>query len=129
MIGGVPMQKINRNFGLIMSFCFFVLGGIIPYMKQKNVHYSLIVVSLIFFVLAIFLPLSLERIRIIWSKLGDILGKINTKILFTIIYLLMFSPIHLIFKILKRDKLKLQWKKYSSTFHVKKDISSFNDPF
>lgn len=123
------MQKINRNFGLIMSLCFFILGVIIPYIKQKDFHYYLIALSLLFLLLAIFFPLALQKIRILWIKFGSILGNINTKILFTIIYLLIFSPIHLIFKILKRDKLKLRWKKYSSTFLIKKEISSFDDPF
>lgn len=123
------MQKINRNFGFVMSLCFFILGVIIPYIKQSHFHLSLIVLSIAFLILATFLPMSLEKIRIFWNKLGGVLGKINTKILFTVIYLFIFSLVHLIFKILKRDKLKLRWKKYPSTFIVKKDISSFSDPF
>lgn len=123
------MQKTNRNFGLIMSFGFLVLGIVIPFIKRQNVHYFLVIVSALFFILAIISPMTLNFFRVRWLKLGEVLGKINSKIIFSIIYILIFSTIHLIFKILRRDKLKLKWKKYSSTYADKTQVSSFLDPF
>ena len=119
----------NRNFGFIMTGGFLVLGFIIPFIKHRPAHLWLISLSLVFLLFAFFAPTLLEKPRILWLKLGHNLGIINTRLLFTFIYLSLFSLVHFIFIILRRDKLKSVWKKYPSTFQQKNEISSFCDPF
>lgn len=125
----MPEIKKNRNFGFIMTGGFLLVGLVIPLIKHNPFHLSLLVLAVIFFLFAVFTPQFLEKPRLWWLRLGEKLGIINTRILFTLIYLTIFSFVHLIFKILQRDKMKRKWKKYATTYQVKTKISSFDDPF
>ena len=121
--------KTNRNFGLIMSICFFVVGALIPFFKHKPNHISLLILASLFLFIAFIAPNLLTKPRHYWLILGEKLGIINTKILFTLIYLSVFSLVHLVFIMTRRDRLMRAWKKYPSTYQIKTKISSFADPF
>jgi hypothetical protein len=121
--------KANRHFGLIMTTALLVMGALIPFIKHKPFHTSLLIIAIIFLLVAFIMPGLLEKPRQYWLWLGEKLGIINTNILFTLIYLSLFSLVHLAFVILRRDRLKQSFKKYSSTYLVKTKITSFTDPF
>ncbi len=120
---------INRKFGYILAFGFAIVGFVIPALKKGQFHPVLIFLSLAFLIMGYFFPHKLNTLRVKWMILGEFLGKINTTIIFTLIYLMVFSTIHAIFSMLGRDRLMKKWKKYSTTFHRKENISDFSDPF
>lgn len=121
--------KSLRPFGFFMFAAFLLLGVGIPMLKKKEIHLSLTIIAGVFLILAIFIPESLRKIREWWLFLGEKMGLINSKILFTILYLTLFSLVHFIFKLMGRDKFKKKWKGFDSTYTEKQKISSFNDPF
>jgi hypothetical protein len=127
------MQKIddvaNRQFAFIMTIACIVFGSIIPFIKGKNLHNWLNILAIIFLFFGLFGPKYLQKTRLIWLKFGEFLGKINTKIIFTFIYLSVFSFVHFIQFLIGRDRLKKRFKKYQTTYEIKEKISSFNDPF
>ena len=127
------MQKIdvkaNRQFAIVMTIGCFIFGSIIPLIKRKNVHFWLNSIAFIVLIFGIFWPSFLDRPRLIWLKIGNFLGKINTNIIFTFIYLILFSLVHFIQFFIGRDRLKKRFKKYQTTFEIKDKISSFKDPF
>lgn len=121
--------KSLRNFGFIMTAGFAIIGIVVPFYKYQIIYPMLAALSFLFLFLAVFFPYSLKRFREWWTLLGEVLGAINSKILFTIIYMTVFTFIHLMFKLLGRDKMKRKWKAYESTYVIKQKISSFSDPF
>lgn len=127
------MQKTNRRelrvFAFIMMSGFLVLGAGIPLLKGKSIHLALVAIAVLFLLLGLLTPDLLEKPRRFWIWLGEKLGFINTRILFTFLYLTIFSFVHLVFMLTGRDRMKRKWKKYSSTYLEKTKISSFSDPF
>lgn len=119
----------NQSFGLIMAFAFFILGVLIPFAKQRPVVIPLVAVAVFFLFSALLCPGFLEKPRAYWLHLGELLGRINSTIILTAIYLVLFSLTRFIFFLLRRDRMKRMWKKYPSTFQEKTEISSFRDPF
>lgn len=122
-------KKELRHFGLIMAFAFLILGTGIPLIKHRTFHPVLTGIALLFLIVAIFVPDWLKTTREWWLMLGEKLGLLNSRILFTILYLTLFSVIHLIFKLMGRDKFKRKWRAYDSTYTEKQKISAFTDPF
>lgn len=125
------MQKIkeNRIFGMILSFALLLFGLFIPLYKNKPSNVYLIALAGIFLICSLFFAEILTKPRAKWIILGEKLGALNTRIIFTIIYLTVFLSVRLFFKLIKRDRLKINWKKYPSTYQEKKEISLFLDPF
>ncbi len=125
------MQEIKslRHFGLIMAACFGVLGIAIPLYKVQIINPLFTALAGLFLLLAVLAPASLKKFREWWMLLGEILGAINSRILFTFLYFTLFTFIHYIFRLLKRDRFKRRWKAYSSTYVEKSQLSNFSDPF
>lgn len=119
----------NRNFALIMTAGLLLLGVGIPLLKKNTINNPTVILAFIFLAVGLIWPALLEKPRIYWIWLGEKLGFINSRILFTLLYMILFSFVHLIFIITGRDKMLKSWKKYSTTYKIKNSVSSFRDPF
>lgn len=124
-----PSAKDLRIFALILTAGFFIIGGLIPYLKDKSFNMPLVIIGGSVFLVGMLCPKLLIYPRKYWIFIGNIMGKINSTILFTFMYILIFSTIGLIFKIFKRDRLKTNFRKVSTTMVFKNEISPFEDPF
>ncbi|MCB0421204.1 MAG: hypothetical protein KDD61_09410 [Bdellovibrionales bacterium] len=56
----------------------------------------------------------LEKLYGGWMKLAHYMGTINTFLLLFLLFFLVFTPISLFFKLIRRDALRLRWKGQSS---------------
>lgn len=95
-----------------ITFIFF--SGILSLLSYK--HYpsllSWLIIALVpvllFFV--IFLPSRLVPLFKKWMQLAHFLGKVNTKILLLLIFILIFIPIGLLKRIFGKDSMQRQLK-------------------
>lgn len=124
-----PSNKDLRVFALIVSIGFLIIGWGIPALKNYSMNPYLVSVSAVIFILGMLLPMALIKPRQYWIKVGNILGKINSTILFSIIYFLVFAVVGLIFRLFGRDRLHSQFRGVSTTMVMKKEISPFTEPF
>lgn len=124
-----PSAKDLRVFALIVSVGFLLIGWGIPALKNHPMNPYLVSLSAVIFTLGILVPKSLIKPREYWMKIGNVLGKINSTILFTVIYFLVFMTIGFIFKLFGRDRLFTNFRAVKSTMVMKKEISPFNEPF
>jgi nitrate/nitrite transporter NarK len=60
--------------------------------------------------IALTAPLVLNPLRILWTKIGDVLGGINTTIILFLVFLLVISPIGLMMRLLGKQALELKIK-------------------
>ena len=130
------MQKINppsikelRIFALILSVGFLIIGMLIPYLKGLSSDNWAIVLSGIIFITGMLFPKLLIYPRQGWIFVGNIMGKINSTIMFTLLYFILFTTIGFIFKIIKRDRLKKRFRGVSTTMVMKYETSAFEEPF
>jgi hypothetical protein len=94
----------ERNFG-------WLIGGVIlvvflyRYLGKGNISIYWAMACLPFVFLAIFKPGWLTYPLLLWGQLGHYLGLVNTTILLSVLYFLLFVPLSLLFKITRRDLL------------------------
>lgn len=124
-----PSVKDLRVFALIVSAGFLLLGWGIPALKNHPMNPYLVSLSSVVFVLGMFVPKTLIKPREYWIKIGNVLGRINSTILFTLVFFLVFTPIAFFFRLIGRDRLHTNFKAVSSTMVMKNEISPFNEPF
>ncbi len=51
-----------------------------------------------------------------WMKLGGILGFINTTIILTAVYFIIFTPVSLLFRIIGKDSMKRKYEPNSLSY-------------
>ena len=111
--------KKDRSFGLIVGI-FLVGYSAYGYL----VHQILIPWSTAtgFFITmtAIFIPRVIHPFRKAMEFAGHWMGIINTYILLTLIYILLFIPVSLIYKMTGKDVLKLRRDNIASTYWIVK---------
>lgn len=59
-----------------------------------------------------------------WMKFAHALGWVNTRIILTIVYLLVFTPMALIFKVIGKDPMERKFEKVDS-YWVKREVKAF----
>ncbi|MES2676845.1 MAG: SxtJ family membrane protein [Pseudomonadota bacterium] len=128
----IPTKKELKNFGLIWSIIFFI-AAFIPVFKGLEMRIWALYVCLLFVATALFYPQIYHQTRFYqtWIKFGDILGKINSKIIIGILFYAIFMPIGLVLKILRKDLLSKKLDRSSASYFIdcKADNSDMRNQF
>jgi hypothetical protein len=91
----------------IVFFIFSVLFAVFAWRYYASiVSYVLMALILLILPLIAFSPLTLRPVFRLWLKVAHIIGKINTQILLTVIFVLIFVPAGLLMRLLGKDPMK-----------------------
>ena len=132
-------QKINnelRNFGFIMAGMIALIFGIImPFLFSHNIYFWPWIVSSLFLITAIISPAILKPVYALWMKFSHIMNWINTRLIISIMYYFIITPISLLMKLFGHDPMsrKITNEKISYriiNYHSKeKSIDDLKRPF
>ncbi|MDI7172561.1 SxtJ family membrane protein [Leptospira santarosai] len=122
-----------RSFGLIVGGVFLsVFGLLVPFWKNGNWNPWFSSLGLALIIVAILSPSILKYPHKGWMFLGGVLGAINTRILLSVIYFVLFTPFGLLRRIFKMDPLSLRLDEKLDTYRKssdKKDPHHMEKPF
>jgi len=124
------MEKLDlskqslRKFGITMAVAFGIITMLILW-RHKHSILPTSVISVLFLILGLIAPKLLKPIYIIWMKFAFILGWINTRIILTILFYLIFSPIGLVMRLFGADLLDRKMDKRNTYWH-KREKKDFN---
>lgn len=117
MAGITNDTKKNRSFGLITGVLCLCLSGYY-YLHIHILSPWFIVTGILFLVVGLFIPNLLNPIRIGMEFIGHWLGIANTYILLTLLYFILFIPIHLVLKLTGKDILNLKWSNKAKSYWI-----------
>jgi len=116
-------QSSNKNFGIVFSIFFFVIG-IYPLLNGQNIRIWSIIISVTFLTLGLLNSKFLTPVNKLWFKFGLLLGKIVSPFIMGLIFFFVVTPIGLLMRISKKDLLNLKFNKNSSYWIEKKGPQS-----
>ncbi|MCW5200286.1 hypothetical protein VU07_00490 [Desulfobulbus sp. F4] len=110
-----------RKFGLILAGGFVIFFGLLlPLLKGRGIHLMswpwLLAAGLMLFSLAA--PSTLAPLNRAWLFLGHILGWINTRIILGIIFLVIFTPVAFMFRLLGRDSMQRSFDAGRNSYRI-----------
>lgn len=97
-------KKKIKNFAITLAV-FLMIFANLPIIKGKSPFIWLYAISILILSLGIGSPLVLKPIFKGWMLIAKILGIFNTYLILSLIYILIFSPIGLTLRILRKDFL------------------------
>ena len=112
----------NRNFGIVFAVVFLIIS-FWPLLNGDAIRNWSLLVSIIFFILALINSKILTPLNKIWFKFGIFLGKIVSPIVMSIIFFLVITPTGFFMKLIGKDLLRLK-KKDRDTYWINKDNNS-----
>ena len=112
MIEEIKNIKTNkeeiRKFGFLIGGVLIALS-IFMLWKTFNQYQLVFIIGISFVLLGLFIPSILKPIYIIWMTFATILGWIMTRVILTILFYLIVTPIGLIARIFGAKFLDLSW--------------------
>jgi hypothetical protein len=99
-------KENGRKFGFTMAAAAGVIGLILLYRHRMTGAFIAGSFAAFFLLFALVAPRLLEPIERVWMAFARVLGGINTRIIMGLLYLLVFVPLGLLFRVFGRDELR-----------------------
>jgi len=114
-------KKDIRSFGITIGIILFIVAIALFYYKN-NLYQNIVLFAAVFAVTGLVTPILLKPIYLVWMIFAVILGWIMTRVILSVIFYLIMTPIGLITRIIGEDFLDLK-KIDSSSYWNKRDSS------
>lgn len=108
----------NRSFGIVFSVVFAIIGFWPILFSDGPVYWWALAVSLVFLVLALAVPRSLELPNRLWTKLGLLLHRVVNPIIMGLIFYVVFTPMGLLIRMLGKDLLNTKHDATAKSYWV-----------
>lgn len=108
-------KKNIKSFGITFGIIFFAIAGFLYY-KEKDSFQLFILLAGSFSTLGIILPIILKPFYMVWMIFAVILGWFMTKVILSLLFFLVVTPIGLVLKIMGKDLLELKKQEIQESY-------------
>ena len=122
-------RSSEKNFGILFTSVFLLIA-IWPLVEGETVRIWSLILSFIFLITTFFKQNLLKPLNIIWTKFGELLGKIIAPIVMVLIFFIILTPLSFIIRIFGKDLLRLNFSKNRSYWIKReKNITTMDKQF
>jgi len=107
-----------RSFGLIVSGIFSVIAFWSTLFHGEDARKWALIVSVLLAVAASVRPTSLRPLYKVWMRVGSALGWVNTRIILSLGFYGVFSPMGIIMRLFGKDPLRREFDPDVTTYRV-----------
>jgi len=112
--------KKIRQFGLTFLVVFACFGGLLLY-KGNSLAYVSFGLGLLFFLLGTWGPGTLKWLFVVWMSLALVLGYFMSRLILSILFYLVLTPIGVVTRLLGKDFLNQRLDKEAGSYWIKKE--------
>ena len=110
-IKNIKSEKSDlRKFGITIGVILLIIAGFL-FWKEKESSQILLTFGVTLCILGIVIPFILKPIYWVWMIFATILGWIMTRVILSLLFYIIFTPIGLIPRFFGKQFLELQWDK------------------
>ena len=111
-----------RKFSILIGFIFFILGCFLFFKEQASFKYFFTIGITLFFT-GITIPVVLKPIYWMWMFIATIFGWFMTRLILSILYYIVITPIGLILKLFGKEILDLKISNHETSYWNLRDSS------
>jgi hypothetical protein len=115
-----PNNKAIRSFGITFLIVLSAIGGLLIY-KGRDIGYVWMGFGCLFFLLGLWVPVALRGVYRVWMGLAVVLGYFMSRIILSVVFYLVVTPIGLALRLLGKDILNQKWDKKADSYWIKRD--------
>ena len=120
-------NKAIRDFGILIGFILLIIAGALFY-KETESYKLIILLGILFIGLGLGMPIILKSFYLVWMIFATILGWIMTRVILSLLFYIIVTPIGLIPRFFGKQFLELRWDKSKESYwnfrtneHLKKE--------
>ena len=115
-IKNIKSEKSDiRKFGITIGVILLIIAGFL-FWKEKESFQILLTFGVSFCILGIVIPFILKPIYWVWMIFATILGWIMTRVILSLLFYIIITPIGLIPRFFGKQFLELQWDKSKESY-------------
>ena len=108
-------NKAIRDFGILIGFILLIIAGILFY-KERESYELIILLGVAFIGLGLVMPNILKPFYLVWMIFATILGWIMTRVILSLLFYIIVTPIGLIPRFFGKQFLELRWDKSKESY-------------
>lgn len=121
-------NKDIRSFGITIGIILFIISFLLMYYNKES--YQIIgIISLMFIGLGLVIPVMLKPFYFIWMIFAAILGWVMTRVILSLVFYLIITPIGLITRLIGEDFLALKKKMSNSYWNHRESYIELNQDY
>lgn len=113
-------KRAIRNFGITFLVVLSAIGGLLLY-KGKALGYTCVGCGVLFFLLGVWAPDALRKVYKVWMGLAVVLGYFMSRIILSLLFYVVVTPIGLTMRLMGKDILNQKWDKNADSYWIKRD--------
>ena len=114
-------KKDLRKFGLTVGGVLLLIGALLFYFEKGSAPYFAIIGGILF-IAGMIIPQTLKPFNKIWMGLAIVLGFFMSRLILTILFYLILTPIAFLAKIFRKKFMMLKYDKSAKTYWEKRSI-------
>ena len=115
-IKNIKSEKSDlRKFGITIGVILLIIAGFL-FWKEKESFQILLIIGVTLCILGIAIPFILKPIYWVWMIFATILGWIMTRVILSLLFYIIFTPIGLILRFFGKQFLELRWDKSKESY-------------
>jgi len=118
-------RKVLRSFGLSIGGVLLAIAAFL-FWKESSAAVYFTVPGALLVVFGLLLPNALKQLYWGWMTVALAIGFVMTRVIFTIVYMLVFTPTSLIAKLLGKDLLEAGIDKEAKTYWKKREQAEYD---
>lgn len=118
-----------RKTALVVAMVVTLVAAFLWYRGRETAPIIALSIALILVVIGLFVPKLAKLFHRVWMTLAFALGYVNSRILLTLIYFLLFVPYRVVSRLFGRDPLQIRQKESESYWHRREATRQTKEQF
>jgi hypothetical protein len=125
-IKNIKSEKSDlRKFGIIVGIVLLIIAGFF-FLKEKESFQLFLTIGIILFVTGIVIPFTLKPIYWVWMVFSTILGWFMTRVILSLLFYVVFTPIGLIARLFGKQFLDLKQNHSQQSYWNMRIVETFD---
>ena len=120
-------NKDIKSFGITIGIILLFIAAFLFY-SNKGSHQIFVITAVSFIGLGLIIPIILKPVYLMWMTFAAILGWVMTRLILTLVFYFILTPIGLLARVfgkdflsLKKENLQTYWNKRDSDIEINQD--------
>ena len=128
-IKNIPNSKKDiKSFGITIGIILFIISGLLMY-YNKEIYQVIGIIAFTFIGLGLIIPVVLKPFYFVWMTFAAILGWVMTRVILSLVFYLIITPIGLLTKLLGEDFLALKRVESDSYWNYRDSAEELNQDY
>lgn len=114
-------KKDLRQFGIVLGVILSVFGTIHFFKHHATAYKWFFSFSAISFIFGIFFPMKLKPAFKVFTKIAHAIGWVNTRIILTVVYYAILTPIGVVLRVFGKDMLDAKIDKSAKSYWIERN--------